>query len=207
MTMGWHQIKAVVRAVAIAAVAAENPGAWVVVGETTRATALTTVLQLAAVSIDPTVASAGGGRSSGGKFVISGTVGQPGAGPVESGSKLSVAGGFWNLPALVRVAVAVASEPVAVTIHKEWVGVPGTAAGGDPKSVAPAVVREMESLVVSWAADAGGLTLESTTDISGAVPWSVVGEVLPSGDGMNRVRVPFTESQRFFRLRVGESGH
>ena len=65
----------------------------------------------------------------------------------------------------------------------------------------------MESLVVSWAADAGGLTLESTTDISGAVPWSVVGEVLPSGVGMNRVRVPFTESQRFFRLRVGESGH
>lgn len=73
---------------------------------------------------------------------------------------------------------------------------------GAPKSVAPTVARETESLVVSWPTDAGGLTLESTTDISGEVHWSAVGEVLAPADGWNRVRVPFTEGQRFFRLRT-----
>lgn len=155
------------------------------------------------VSIYPTVAAAGGGRSSGGKIEISGTVGQPGAGPPMRSKNFSVTSGFWNLPALVQVAGA--STAVPVTISNERGGVTLAAVAGAPKSVAPTVARETESLVVSWPTDAGGLTLESTTDISGEVRWAAVGKVLTPADGWNRVRVPFTEGQRFFRLRTGDA--
>ncbi len=72
------------------------------------------------VSIYPTVAAAGGGRSSGGKIEISGTVGQPGVGPPMRSKKLSVTSGFWNLSALVQVAGA--STAVPVTISNERAG-------------------------------------------------------------------------------------
>ncbi len=41
----------------------------------------------------------GGGVSSGGGFSISGTAGQPDAGPAMTGGSFIVAGGFWAAPA------------------------------------------------------------------------------------------------------------
>jgi hypothetical protein len=42
----------------------------------------------------------GGGASSNGGFQISGTIGQPDAGPAMSGGSYSITGGFWALSAL-----------------------------------------------------------------------------------------------------------
>ena len=38
----------------------------------------------------------GGGTSSGGRYAVSGTVGQPDAGPAMSGGSYAVTGGFWS---------------------------------------------------------------------------------------------------------------
>lgn len=127
-------------------------------------------------------------------------MGQPGAGPSMGAGKLSMTSGFWNLPA--RVQVAVASTAVAVTISSDRAAVPSAAVADAPKSLAPAVTQETENLVVSWPVDAVGLTLESTTDLGAEGQWTVVGDLLPTTEGLQRVRVPFSGAQRFFRLRV-----
>lgn len=41
----------------------------------------------------------GGGRSSGGGFVLDGSIGQPDAGPTMSGGAFTVTGGFWVVAA------------------------------------------------------------------------------------------------------------
>lgn len=40
----------------------------------------------------------GGGTSTGSTFAVSGTLGQPEAGPLLSGSRFSLVSGFWGLP-------------------------------------------------------------------------------------------------------------
>ena len=44
----------------------------------------------------------GGGASTGGVYAISGTIGQPDAGPLMSGGNFTVLGGFWALPTAVQ---------------------------------------------------------------------------------------------------------
>jgi len=46
--------------------------------------------------------SGGGGTSSGGPFLVSGTIGQPAAGGLGGGT-FSVDGGFWSVPVAVQV--------------------------------------------------------------------------------------------------------
>jgi len=46
-------------------------------------------------SIDWYTVDGGGGTSTGGGFVLSGTIGQPDAGPVMSGGTFTLTGGFW----------------------------------------------------------------------------------------------------------------
>ena len=45
----------------------------------------------------------GGGTSTGGVYSVSGTIGQPDAGPVMTGGAFSLQGGFWALPVAVQV--------------------------------------------------------------------------------------------------------
>ena len=54
-------------------------------------------------SIDWHTIDGGGGTSTGGVYQISGTIGQPDAGPTMSGGNFSVSGGFWALPTAVQV--------------------------------------------------------------------------------------------------------
>lgn len=77
------------------------------------------------ITINPSVASGGGGRSSSGTFAISATVGEPGAAPGMSGGRLSVVSGFWNLPALEVAAQALLGFQGRVTVD----GVPFTGIG------------------------------------------------------------------------------
>jgi hypothetical protein len=54
-------------------------------------------------SIDWSTIDGGGGTSAGGVYSVSGTFGQPDAGPTMSGGNYSVDGGFWALPTAVQV--------------------------------------------------------------------------------------------------------
>jgi hypothetical protein len=64
----------------------------------TLATLTTSVL--AQYSIDWFTIDGGGGTSTGGVYSVSGTIGQPDAGPTMSGGNYSVDGGFWGITAV-----------------------------------------------------------------------------------------------------------
>jgi len=53
-------------------------------------------------SIDWHTIDGGGGTSSGGVYSVSGTIGQPDAGPPMTGGPYTVMGGFWALPEAVQ---------------------------------------------------------------------------------------------------------
>jgi len=53
-------------------------------------------------SIDWHTIDGGGGTSTGGVFSVSGTIGQPDAGPTMTNGQYSVTGGFWALPQAVQ---------------------------------------------------------------------------------------------------------
>ncbi len=62
--------------------------------------ALASLLGAAAASAQPFAIDwytidGGGGTSSGGNFTLSGTIGQPDAGPTMSGGSFTLTGGFW----------------------------------------------------------------------------------------------------------------
>src|ERR1051325_2485949 len=54
-------------------------------------------------SLDWFTIDGGGGTSTGGVYQVSGTLGQPDAGPTMSGGNYSVDGGFWSLIAAVQM--------------------------------------------------------------------------------------------------------
>ena len=57
-------------------------------------------------SIDWFTIDGGGGTSTGSVYRVSGTIGQPDAGPSMSGGNFSVTGGFWSLVTAVQTAGA-----------------------------------------------------------------------------------------------------
>jgi len=57
---------------------------------------------LAQYAIDWHTMDGGGGTSTGGVFAVSGTIGQPDAGPTMTNGQFSVTGGFWALPQVVQ---------------------------------------------------------------------------------------------------------
>jgi hypothetical protein len=53
-------------------------------------------------SINWATIDGGGGTSTGGVYQVSGTIGQPDAGPTMSGGNFSITGGFWSLLSAVQ---------------------------------------------------------------------------------------------------------
>lgn len=53
-------------------------------------------------AIDWHTIDGGGGTSTGGVYSVSGTIGQPEAGPVMTNGQYSIIGGFWALPSAVQ---------------------------------------------------------------------------------------------------------
>jgi len=53
-------------------------------------------------AIDCSTIDGGGGTSTGGLYSVSGTIGQPDAGPTMSGGPYAMTGGFWALPQAVQ---------------------------------------------------------------------------------------------------------
>jgi len=81
----------------------------------------------------------GGGTSTNGQYSVTGTIGQPDAGPAMTGGNYSVTGGFWSL-----IAVQTPGAPL--------LGI--TAAGNQ--------------VVVSWPASSAGYTLQTNSDLNPA---------------------------------------
>ena len=59
-------------------------------------------LARAQYSIDWHTIDGGGGTSTGGVYSVTGTIGQPDAGPAMSGGNYSLVGGFWGIIAAVQ---------------------------------------------------------------------------------------------------------
>lgn len=65
--------------------------------------ALGALSAMAQYSIDWSTVDGGGGRSTGGVYSVTGTVGQPDAGGPMTNGQYSLTGGFWALPQVVQV--------------------------------------------------------------------------------------------------------
>jgi hypothetical protein len=83
----------------------------------------------------------GGGTSTGGVYSVSGTIGQPDAGPTMTNGQFSVTGGFWALPTAVQTPDA----PVL--------------------TIAPATPG---NATISWSPNTPGFVLQETWNLSPA---------------------------------------
>lgn len=122
-------------------------------------------------SLDWFTMDGGGGTSTGGVYSISGTIGQPDAGPRLSGGGYAVEGGFWGMIAAVATPGAPLLSIFATTTN---------------------------TVVVSWPSPSTGFNLQVNTDLS-TTNWASAG--LPMDNGTNKfliVNPPV--GNRFYRL-------
>lgn len=123
-------------------------------------------------SIDWSKVSGGGGTSTGGVYVVSGTLGQHDAGTPMSGGGFSLTGGFWSFLSLVQT-------PGAPLLSIRY--------------------TTTNTAVVSWPSPSTGFNLQSATDL-GLSNW-VNSALSPSDDGTNRFLIVTPPTGNgFFRL-------
>ena len=130
-------------------------------------------LAQAQYSIDWYTIDGGSGTSTGGVYSVTGTIGQPDAGPTMSGGNYSVVGGFWGIIAAVQ----------------------------SPGTPLLSITRTATNTVaVSWPSPSTGWTLQQNTNSIATVNWSNV-LTAPLDDGTTKTVVvnPPTGS-RFYRL-------
>jgi hypothetical protein len=83
----------------------------------------------------------GGGTSTGGVYSVSGTIGQPDAGPTMTNGQYAVTGGFWALPSAIQTP------------------------GGPTLTIAPAGAGQA---TISWSPNTPGFILQETWVLSPA---------------------------------------
>src|SRR5690242_15049994 len=106
-------------------------------------------------SIDWFTIDGGGGTSTGGVYQVSGTIGQPDAGPTMSGGNYSIDGGFWGLIAAVQMPGAPLLTILRTTTN---------------------------TVAVSWPSPSTGFTLQQNTNGIATVNWSnVISGILDDG--------------------------
>ena len=96
-------------------------------------------------SIDWFTIDGGGGTSTGGVYQVSGTIGQPDAGPAMSGGNFSLTGGFWSLLSVVQA-------PGAPTLR--------------------ITLTSTNAALVSWPSPSTGFTLQQNTNSLASVNWT-----------------------------------
>ncbi|MBI3850316.1 MAG: hypothetical protein HY298_08515 [Verrucomicrobia bacterium] len=125
-------------------------------------------------SIDWFTIDGGGGTSTGGVYSVTGTIGQPDAGPTMSGGNVSVDGGFWSIIAAVQTPGAPLLTITRTTTN---------------------------TVAVSWPSPSTGFTLQQNTNGLATVNWSNV-VTTPSDDGTTKtVIVNPPTGDRFYRLK------
>jgi len=123
-------------------------------------------------AIDWFTIDGGGGTSTGGVYSVSGTIGQPDAGPTMSGGNYSVDGGFWSIIAAVQT----------------------------PGAPLLSIARSNAAVIVSWPVPSAGFVLQQNPDI-GTTNWTDVG-MSPTRNGPNlEVLVPSPVGNKFYRLK------
>jgi hypothetical protein len=123
-------------------------------------------------SIDWYTIAGGGGASSNGQYVVSGTIGQPDPGTMNGGN-YSLTGGFWSLLAVVQTPGA----PL-LTIH----------------------LTATNSAVISWPVSSPEFNLQKNSAL-GTANWGGVTNVPTVVGGQNQVIIAPPAGNWFYRLK------
>jgi hypothetical protein len=122
-------------------------------------------------SIDWFTIDGGGGTSSNGQYVVSGTIGQPDAGRLAGGG-FSLDGGFWGIVAAVQTP------------------------GGPLLRV---VLTTTNTVVVAWPNPSTGFTLQENP-AAGTLSWTAITNQINVVGSENQVIVSPPAGNRFYRL-------
>ena len=122
-------------------------------------------------SIDWSTIDGGGGTSTGGVYSVSGTIGQPDAGPTMSGGNYSVDGGFWSLFAV--------QTPGAPTLT--------------------ITLTSTNTALVSWPFPSTDFSLQQNTNL-GTANWIAPSETVGSNGTNKFIIVNPPTGKRFYRL-------
>ena len=122
-------------------------------------------------TIERSAIDGGGGTSSGGQFTVSGTLGQPDAGPAMNAGRFSLVGGFWSLFAL------------------QTTGGPLLTLSRTPTN----------TIVVSWPSAATGFRLQQNNDLN--IPAWITPSESVADNGVNKfIVVSPPAGNRWYRL-------
>lgn len=127
---------------------------------------------LAQYKIDWWTIDGGGGTSTGGVYSVSGTIGQPDAGPTMTGGNFAITGGFWSL-------ISVVQTPGAPTL-----------------SVARTTTN---TVMVWWPSPSTGWELRQNTNIA-TTNWVPAPETVQDNGTIKYIIVNPPTAQRFYRL-------
>jgi hypothetical protein len=122
-------------------------------------------------SIDWYKVSGGGGTSSNGQYIVSGTIGQHDAGGPMTGGTYSLTGGFWALISVVQTA-----------------GLPNLT-----------ITFSGNSVIVSWP-DTGTYTLQQNSNLAATAGWTTSGYSISTANGTNSITITPPTGNLFFRL-------
>jgi hypothetical protein len=134
--------------------------------------AMTTAVRAQQYTIDWYKIAGGGGTSSNGQYVVSGTIGQHDAGGPMTGGNYSLTGGFWSLIAAVQTP------------------------GAPLLTISPTGTN---AVVISWPAPSTGFNLQQNSDLK-TTNWISAGSPIVVG-GQNQVVVTPPTGNRFYRLK------
>jgi hypothetical protein len=121
-------------------------------------------------SIDWFTIDGGGGASTGGVYQVSGTIGQPDAGKMSSGS-YTVDGGFWGIIAAVQT----------------------------PGAPLLTITRSGNGVTVSWPSPSAGFNLQQRTNLNTA-NWVTPSETVSTNGTNKFILVNPPTGNRFYRL-------
>ena len=122
-------------------------------------------------SIDWYKVSGGGGTSSNGQYVVSGTIGQHDAGGPMTNGNFSLTGGFWSL-----FAVQTPGAPMLF------------------------ITKSGNNAILSWSSSATGYLLEINPSLAASGGWTGL-SVAPPVNGTNYVTNTIVPGNNYFRLR------
>ena len=124
-------------------------------------------------SIDWYKIAGGGGSSTGGQYVVSGTIGQHDAGGPMTGGNYSLVGGFWSIVAAIQT--------------------PGA-------PLLTVTLTSTNTVVITWPAPSTGFVLQQNNDLKTSL-WGNVNATVNVVNGQNQVIVSPPIGNAFYRLK------
>ena len=124
-------------------------------------------------SIEWSTVDGGGGTSTGGVYAVSGTIGQPDAGPTMSGGNYSVDGGFWGVMAVVQT----------------------------PGAPLLTITKSGANAVISWPAPATGFVLQTNANVGNLGGWGDFSGSVSDNGTTKSVTLPAQPGNSYFRLK------